>query len=311
MGISIITPHYNSLSGLKSISSDLKAQTSDQWEWIIVDDCSDEKTKEEIKSFFKDKDSRIQMIFNTQKTNASHCRNIGADRSQYDTLVFLDADDFIFPDFVANRNVDINDFKVYLNFQIINSKGHSQPFSNITSDFLDNFLKARFAWQTTAVLWNKDFFNQIGKFDENMTNLQDVEIAIKALINGKNYQVSTDNPVDFQYFVTPINVQKRSVFKISESVVYLANKLVAINQLSDKQVGFLTSYYFVCIRYLVRGKLKREGIPVVKNVANSFKALKIFNTLEYYQALLLLTMYRYGGISEAFFIKINRHLFKK
>ena len=39
-------------------------------------------------------DDRIQLILNTQKSNASVCRNVGAEESSFKQLVFLDSDDY-------------------------------------------------------------------------------------------------------------------------------------------------------------------------------------------------------------------------
>src|SRR5690606_4765617 len=248
MGLSIITPHFNDFSGIKRLYDCFQIQTSELWQWIIVDDCSDMDVKNEVESFFfEKKNNHIHIIFSKAKTNASHCRNLGASQAQYDNVVFLDSDDYIFPDFVANRLIEVKEFCVFLNIEIKNYRGDIQPFSNIESDFLDNFLKARFAWQTTAVLWNKAYFDKIKGFDDKLTNLQDIEISIKALFQGKNYRIITNNEVDFQYFVTPINTEKRTIFKITQSVIYLLKKLVADYNLSNRQLKYLRGYYFLCV----------------------------------------------------------------
>src|SRR5690606_22289848 len=98
----------------------LQNQTADAWEWVVVDDLSDSEVREEIQDWFGSlQDSRMQLICNTQKSNASICRNIGADAAQFNRLVFLDADDTISSDFVANRLIQFKDFAVFQNYAII------------------------------------------------------------------------------------------------------------------------------------------------------------------------------------------------
>ncbi|NLB76952.1 MAG: glycosyltransferase family 2 protein [Crenarchaeota archaeon] len=59
--VTIITPSYNSsifiLKTLKSVTS----QSFDNWEMIIVDDCSSDNSVEVIQSF-ADQDPRIKLI---------------------------------------------------------------------------------------------------------------------------------------------------------------------------------------------------------------------------------------------------------
>ena len=72
MSISIITPHYNDFRGLKQTHDCLLKQDSKDWEWIIVDDCSNASTKESISKYFKDHSNpKIKLILNDNKTTGS------------------------------------------------------------------------------------------------------------------------------------------------------------------------------------------------------------------------------------------------
>lgn len=204
--ISIITPHFNDIKGILNIKECLSAQTSDLWEWIIVDDCSDKEVQEKLKAI-SDNSEKITVILNNTKTNASFCRNLGADKAKYNKLIFLDADDTILPDFVKNRLVEVKEFTVFQNFRV-QRKGGLGYFKGVMDNFKVNFLRANFGWQTTCVLWDKDFFFKIGKFDANLKLLQDVELVIRAMLEGSNYKIITNNEVDFYYDAPPIDVKK-------------------------------------------------------------------------------------------------------
>ena len=197
MSISIITPHFNDLQGIKQTHNCLRAQNSKNWEWIIVDDYSTMSTKETMTSYFKDYDSpNIKLILNDKKTTGSICRNIGVDYAKYEHIIFLDSDDFISEDFVSNRAIDVDDFVVFRNTNIIDEKGNNKPSPTATSNYLDCFLQAKFIWPITSVLWDKKYLTEIGKFNPDLNRLQDVELSIRALILSKNYKV-LDNKVDF------------------------------------------------------------------------------------------------------------------
>ena len=190
MSISVITPHFNDFDGIKQTHNCLLKQDSDQWEWIIVDDCSDLSIKESLKEYFKqDSSTNIKLVFNDKKTNGSVCRSIGVDNSSYNHLVFLDSDDIISEDFVSNRSIEVEDFIVFKNSNILDEKGNNKKSPTASSHYLDHFLQAKFIWPVTAILWNKSFLIKIGKFNPDFKRLQDIELSIKALLLGKNYKV--------------------------------------------------------------------------------------------------------------------------
>jgi len=309
MKISIITPHFNDFKGLNQIFDCLKKQTSNHWEWIIIDDFSDNTIKSLIKEFFnKQSCSNIHLIFNDTKTNASVCRNIGVENSTFNKLVFLDSDDMISEDFVSNRLIDVEDFVVFKNSIILDEKGYKKPFSNISSNYLNHFLQTKFAWQTTAVLWNKDFLIKIGKFNSDIKLLEDIELSIRALLLGTNYKV-LDNKVDFFYCVAPIDIKKRPVKLICDSVNYLITNIHNNYKLTKHQQSLLKGYYFVCIRYLYKSKVK-EDIKYVINSLQLFYSKQYISFFGYVFGLLFLKLLKYNSISYDLFIRLNRKFFK-
>lgn len=94
--VSIIMPSYNTGSFIgKSIKSVL-AQTYENWELIIVDDCSTDKTDEIVKPFLKD--SRIRYLKNDRNSGAALSRNRALREAKGKWIAFLDSDDLWFPE---------------------------------------------------------------------------------------------------------------------------------------------------------------------------------------------------------------------
>ena len=309
MGLSIITPHYNDLEGLRCIYSCLNNQTQNDWEWIIVDDYSNKDIIAEVKEWLeKLNHTCIQLICNTYKTNASVCRNIGIDHSRFERLVFLDSDDRIADDFVANRHVTVEEFTVFKNFKLVNTKNEQFASLQHTSSPLDHFLRANFIWQTTCVLWNKTFLIQIGKFDPCLHRLQDVELSIRALFSGKNYQI-IDNKIDFFYCTKPIRLKKDIVQKSCQSVNYLISNIHANYTLNTTRQSNIKAYYYACVKSLHRCK-NRKDVVYLKESLNLFLKKKYINTFEYLIGFSFLIFYRYKMISDSFFIRSNRYFFK-
>lgn len=310
MSISIITPHYNDVEGIKRIYEKLSKQTSTQWEWIIIDDCSSIEIQYLLKEFVNTQIcSKIRLVLNDENKRASYCRNRGANEAIFEKLLFLDSDDDISIDFVKNRLIHVDDFVVFLNFNCINDKGGNFPFSNIKSDFLDNFLQAKFAWQTTAVLWNKYFFNKIGGFDGNLPLLEDIEISIRGLLMSEEYRVDTNCDVDFYYFVKPIDIKKRNVEKVCKSVDYFVKSITSKFELDRKKTQLLKGYYFLCTRYLCKSN-DINDVQFVKSSLTIFYSAKCISLRELFLAQFLLHLYKRKMITNTFFLKINRYFFK-
>jgi glycosyltransferase involved in cell wall biosynthesis len=310
MSLSIITPHYNDFEGLQKLYNCLQVQTNSNFEWIIVDDFSDKNVLVKIKKWHKNLcDDSVQIIYNAQKSNASVCRNIGANEARFDNLIFLDADDSISQDFVLNRDITFVEFAVFKNTAIVDRNGTQERRPSLKDNYLNYFLSAKFIWQTTAILWKKSFFVEIGKFDPNLERLQDVELSIRALFVGKDYKI-VDNRVDFFYRTKPIRLKKNIVRKSCASVNYLISKIHTNYTLDLNRQSLLKAYYFACVKGLQRCKNRKDVVYVKESLKVFFKK-KYINGYEYVIGITLLKLYRYQLISDSLFIRINRYFFKK
>lgn len=307
--ISIITPHFNDFEGLERIYGCLKEQSSNSWEWLVVDDMSDESVRNSVEDFFQSiSDHRVQLILNSSKTNASLCRNIGIDHATHEHLVFLDSDDFIANDFVANRLIPVDEFVVFRNYNIVDEKNEVFSKGSEISNPIDCFLSANFVWQTTCILWNKAFLTQIGSFDPNLKRLQDVELSIRALIVGKNYKF-LDNKIDFFYCTKPIRTKPHIVSESCASVNYLISKIRTNYAFDAIRHSMLKSYYYALVKSLHRSK-NRNDVIFVQESLKLFWKKKYLNTLNFIIGKILLVLYKYHLITDSLFLKVNRYFFK-
>ena len=100
--VSIITPCYNASRYIsETIESALK-QSYKNFEMLIIDDCSTDKSATIIKSYQK-KDNRIKYIKLEKKGGASLCRNRGILEAKGKYVAFLDSDDLWNEDKLAKQ----------------------------------------------------------------------------------------------------------------------------------------------------------------------------------------------------------------
>ncbi|NQU15998.1 MAG: glycosyltransferase [Desulfobacteraceae bacterium] len=86
MGISVIVPAYNAEADLPNLLDSLLRQNCNDFEVIVVDDCSEDGTAEVVKHYDY---SLIQL---SENHGPAYCRNIGAKNARGDILAFTDSD---------------------------------------------------------------------------------------------------------------------------------------------------------------------------------------------------------------------------
>lgn len=92
MQISIIMPAYNAEKTINTAIQSVIEQTFLNWELLIVDDCSTDKTKEIILEWIR-RDQRIYLIENPRNMGVAQSRNQGVAHARGKWIAFLDSDD--------------------------------------------------------------------------------------------------------------------------------------------------------------------------------------------------------------------------
>lgn len=95
--VSIIMPSYNCEDFIGFTLDSVIKQTYQNWEVIIVDDCSTDNTVEVVNSYIL-KDSRIKCYKLDRNSGAALARNKAIEFANGKYLAFLDSDDLWFPE---------------------------------------------------------------------------------------------------------------------------------------------------------------------------------------------------------------------
>lgn len=120
--VSIITPSYNTGKFISETIECVLSQTYQNWEMIIVDDCSTDDTDNVVKKF---DDKRIKYFKNSENMGAAKSRNYALKMAKGRWIAFLDSDDLWTPDklfkqieFMENNNYSFS----YTNYSEIDEK---------------------------------------------------------------------------------------------------------------------------------------------------------------------------------------------
>lgn len=93
--VSIVTPTYNCGRYISETIESVLAQTYQNWEMLIVDDCSTDNTKEVVESFT---DPRIHYFCLDRNSGAALARNRALSIAKGRWIAFLDSDDLWRPE---------------------------------------------------------------------------------------------------------------------------------------------------------------------------------------------------------------------
>ena len=88
----IITPFYNSYSAFERTFKSVVEQTHKRFEWIIVDDCSDNGQFTKLRNLVS-QEKRIKLVRNKKNLGAGPSRNLGLSFFNHKYLTFIDSDD--------------------------------------------------------------------------------------------------------------------------------------------------------------------------------------------------------------------------
>lgn len=90
--VSIVMPLYNAIPYFKDSVASVLAQTYEDWELLVVDDCSTDGCGEEALEFSK-LDTRIKYFRNSVNLGVAASRNIALENATGRFVAFLDSDD--------------------------------------------------------------------------------------------------------------------------------------------------------------------------------------------------------------------------
>lgn len=121
--VSIIMPSYNTAPYIRETIQSVLDQTYQNWELIIVDDCSTDNTDEVVASI---KDERIRYLKNEKNSGAAVSRNRALREAKGRWVAFLDSDDLWMPGKLEKQIsfMESNDYSFsYTNYEEIDVEG--------------------------------------------------------------------------------------------------------------------------------------------------------------------------------------------
>lgn len=187
--VSVVIPTHNREDKITYSINSVLAQTYDNLEIIIVDDCSTDSTAEVVKRLqrlHKDKIFYYKMATNSGPAKA---RNFGVKQATGEYIAFHDDDDEWHPDkleiqmtkMLRDTSIDMSfgQMSRYLNGAYVNTVCDRLDWYHMRENFFQELLLDNYVGAPTIVI-KKDSFEKIKGFSERIPSLEDWEFAIRA-----------------------------------------------------------------------------------------------------------------------------------
>jgi glycosyltransferase involved in cell wall biosynthesis len=232
--VSVIITCYNQAKFLQEAIESALKQTHTHIEIVIVDDGSTDHTKEVALKY-----PRIRYVYQ-ENEGLSSARNTGIEKSKGSYLVFLDADDWLFPKAIETN---LKYFNKNGSFAFVSGwhekvDEHNHPIQmdeqTIVKDhhYL-NLLKGNYIGMHAAVMYARWVFDDL-KFDISLRACEDYDLYFKI---ARKYQVASHNEKIAAYRIHGNNMSARIPFML-QNVLDVCNRQKPLLKNEDEQKAF-------------------------------------------------------------------------
>jgi len=264
--VSVLMPAYNAEKYISEAIESILNQTFSDFEFIIIDDCSSDKTWEIIQEYVK-KDKRIVAINNKENLGIAGNRNKLKKLAKGEYIMWQDADDISMEDRMQ-RQVEVLDKDSSIGIV----GGYLQFFDNTGDlnirkyDSKDGILRRNiFRYSPVAQpasMIRKKFLDQIGDYDLNYPPAEDLDMSFRI---GKNYKFSNVQKIVLKYRETYTSatfkyLKNMELFTISIRLRY--SNLKEYNMRLSDHIYNILQYISI---FIIPSKLKISIFRIIRN----------------------------------------------
>lgn len=198
--VSVVIPTLNEEKHIAGLLRDFRKQNNKDFEVLIVDAHSDDKTCEKAKKFIN---CLPITVVQSKKRHLAYQRNLAAQKAKGEYIFFIDADMHIEPTFIEKliENIKAHRYLLYLPIHIPHDVDYiDELLYKVLAIFTDasHMTSKPFAYGPAAI-FERSFFEHLGGYDESVFVYEDHEIIQRARKQGVHTKLMQDNPVYFSF----------------------------------------------------------------------------------------------------------------
>lgn len=242
---SVVIPLYNKENQIRKTLESVLNQTFKEFEVVIVNDGSKDKSVEVVQAF---DDHRIRLI-NQENAGVSAARNRGIQEAKNEWIAFLDADDLWKENHlqVLNQLISRYDEKVFCTSFIRSTQNlgsvKKDNSVDIIFDYFSKVVKSGHFFWTSVTCIHRDIFKQIGLFKEFLSRGEDLDLWARI---GAKFSIVKSNLITAIYVQEAENKLSITKTNINKSIINYIDFTKTMS-ITEKQ------YY----KWLIRNRIKR------------------------------------------------------
>lgn len=255
--VSIVVPLYNKEEWVSQTLLTVYNQTYSNWECLIIDDGSIDRSLEIVNEFTKGHPGNWKII-SQANLGQTHARNLGIDEASGEFIAFLDADDLWLP-----RKIELHmeahllnpDLGLSLTSYVIFKEGQKKYFRLVSSGNSKKMINNWFNMtgfggliESTGFL-KKEILEKFGKYSESFSMTAGLDLSLKII---SELQVVTLKEPLVLYRLSPGQFHK------NEDV--LVRDLVLMNEKHARSAGNLEHLQRLHASYLYWSNCRKKGV---------------------------------------------------
>lgn len=182
--VSIIIPTYNRAQFIAGAIESVFAQSYGDWEIIVVDDGSQDRTSEVLVPYA----GRIEYVYQANQ-GVSAARNTGVRKAKGKWVAFLDSDDRWYTDKLKNQMEFLEESGVDVCFSGVEfetGKKEGQTYERaVYQEPFDLILREPVAVYIQAMIVRRSLLEKVGSFDERLEVAEDTDMIFRLAFEGK------------------------------------------------------------------------------------------------------------------------------
>ena len=232
--VSVIIPNYNTREYIEDFLESLLKTNYSAFEVIIVDDGSNDGSKEYLAEIEK-RDSRIKVINTLKKRGLTNSRNRAIEITKGKYIALAETDMKFDPQWMSEaikvlegdstiggvsgkvRDIDHPDLLQAVGLRLIPQIGwvSAVGFAEKDSDYSAKEQEVTMGAVGTFV--RKSVMQKLRGFDEEMDRIDDIDLGWRIWVSGSRI-VSVPSSITYHVTIKPWNIRKKSVTKIQQEM---------------------------------------------------------------------------------------------
>lgn len=289
--ISVIIPVYNGENYIKTCIESVINQTFKDFELIVINDGSTDKTESVINLI---KDKRLKVI-STNNLGVSSARNLGMEKANGDFILLLDSDDYIkentlellyglaikngvdiirYNGYIGNQNDTFNKLEFYVKDKTIIDSSITSEKSKII-DILNDPKKALRCYSPLLFFKNSNII----KFNTELKYLEDKVFYMENMLNNKKI-LFVDMPL--YYYRFNINSKTKKNKDFTQNICDLVKSKPYIESIVKKysyDTEVINSSYLNLILYRLDYYVKNNNYKNCKKIIIELKNKREVNEI--------------------------------